>query len=541
MLDVQAQTSGGGAPARTAIILAYSALADDPRVRRMGDYLHAHGWRVVGIGLPGAKSTPPEWTIHEALFPAVAPVAVTALPAAEKPSGFPPPIDSPLPFRRSVARKIRSLIAVSLGPPPPIGQRASFLRRVARKVRSLSSVPRYLIHVVVARARSAARLVRRAAHYLVALAAAAAAALTALALAPVRPGWTRDLLSIARTFASPRNSRRALDEFVYRWRTARSQGEGAEHAFWSQAEALNAMRGAAETYGVSGLWIANDWLMLPIAAAGVARFGGAYVYDSHEFATEEYAQRLEWRLFQQPLVRTIERRYIAAAAVVTSVSSGITEALARTYNLKAPTATLRNLPRYQELAFRVCGSPIRVLYHGVVAEGRGLEETIDALQACREEFHLTIRGPGPATFIEALGSRARRLGLEGRVTIEPPIPTTQLIAAAAAYDVGMMALPGHSAHNAFALPNKVFEYLMAGLAICVSDLPAMAAVVAETGAGVLIAEVAPDAIARAINGLDRDRINAMKIKALVAARHLHFDADAEPVAKLYESALKARA
>ena len=56
---------------------------------------------------------------------------------------------------------------------------------------------------------------------------------------------------------------------------------------------------------------------------------------------------------------------------------------------------------------------------------------------------------------------------------------TALVREASAYDVGLFALPGNSRHNEFALPNKFFEYVMAGLALCVSDLPEMARLVRQ--------------------------------------------------------------
>src|SRR6516162_10903492 len=44
-------------------IISMSAIADDPRVRRQGDAFARAGWEVVGVGLPGAQSMPPDWTI----------------------------------------------------------------------------------------------------------------------------------------------------------------------------------------------------------------------------------------------------------------------------------------------------------------------------------------------------------------------------------------------------------------------------------------------------------------------------------------------
>ncbi len=299
---------------------------------------------------------------------------------------------------------------------------------------------------------------------------------------------------------------------------------------------LHRMRETALAHGEHALWIANDWLTLPLAAECVAKFGGIYVYDSHEFAVQEYAERRDWVMFRQPLVGAIEKHFIADATVVTSVSPEITAALEERYHFKAPTATLRNLPVYRPHAFRATGEIIRVLYHGLVYKGRGLEETIASMPAWRKEFAFTIRGPGPEDYIQGLRDLAARHGVLDRITFDPPVPANELISRAAEFDVGMMVLKAHSEHNSFALPNKVFEYLMAGVALCVADLPSMATVVRESEAGVLVKAPTPEAIAQAMNSLTRDGIDALKKRALEAAKSMHFEADAEPVAQLYEAA-----
>src|SRR5690348_9114608 len=51
------------APHARICIVALSAIADDPRVRRQAEAFHCAGWGVVAVGLPGARSAAPEWLI----------------------------------------------------------------------------------------------------------------------------------------------------------------------------------------------------------------------------------------------------------------------------------------------------------------------------------------------------------------------------------------------------------------------------------------------------------------------------------------------
>lgn len=356
--------------------------------------------------------------------------------------------------------------------------------------------------------------------------------LLALFVPSVSPLRAR-LIGWAAILGNPRLGPYRLVDYSRLWFRTRVKGDKADAELLARSVDLRALRVAALAGPSADLIISNDWITLPVAAEAARLSNAIYVYDSHEFATEEYAERLDWRLFQQPLVRTIEQRHIEGAAAVTSVSPGISRALSDTYRLKAPIATLRNLPRYEETPFRPCGPRIRVLYHGVVGPGRGLEQAIASLPDWPADFDLTIRGPGAAAYIEGLAALARNTGCDGRVTLEPPVPANQLVHAARGFDIGLMALPGHSEHNAFALPNKVFEYLMAGLVLCLSDLPEMARIVRESGAGVLCGAGDREAIAASLKGLDRASIDEMKRNALDAAKALHFDADAAPVVEIY--------
>lgn len=336
--------------------------------------------------------------------------------------------------------------------------------------------------------------------------------------------------------ARPRGLLEKVVHYGRLWWGARRSGEGARRQFYAQNRSAGDIQAAVLEKGERALWIANDWNMLPIAAEAVERFGGALVYDSHEFAVHEFEEHWDWRVFRQPLVRTIEREHIGLAAIVTSVSPAITQALVRRYRLTSPAMTLRNMPGYVETAFRATAEPTRLLYQGVVSAGRGLEALIDAVDLVERPIELVIRGPGRADYVAGLRSRAAAIGAPERITFADPVPASELIAAARDCDLGVMLLPGHSAHNQAALPNKLFEYMMAGLGLVVTDLSAMGALIEETGAGLCVSGLEAASIARAIDCVSVEAVDLMKKNALEAAKRLHFGAEVEPVIRAYEAA-----
>jgi glycosyltransferase involved in cell wall biosynthesis len=285
------------------------------------------------------------------------------------------------------------------------------------------------------------------------------------------------------------------------------------------------------------MWLANDWTMLPVARRLAQEKGGFYGYDTHELATEEFGDRLRWRFWKQPLVRAVERHSIGGAAVISAVSEGIAERLQDLYSLPRLPIVIRNTPAFESTPFRPTVPPIRVLYHGILTPGRGLEATIDSVGAWRPEFNLTLRGPGEADYLAALRRRVEERGLADRVLLAPPVPMTALVREAAAFDLGLFALPRSSRHNEFALPNKFFEYVMAGLALCVSDLPEMARLVRGYELGVTFPSLEPEAIAAAVNALDPKRIDRYKGNALAAASQLCWERESKRLVDAYRTTL----
>lgn len=397
----------GAAPVgRRVCLLSFSAIGDDPRVRRQGDAFAQAGWEVVGVGLPGASSASVGWAI----------------------------VDQ-----------------------PPVRARIPWAFRAVEKVK------------------------------------------------------------------------RALGLLL-----VRLQPRLAEAVYWScypNARHLYALASTVE----ADLWLANDWPALPVAAKLARARGLGYGYDTHEFAREEFAERAGWRFWKRPLACAIEDRFISGAAVVSAVSAGVAAALDRLYRLPRPSLVVRNTPHYESAPFRPTGERIRVLYHGIVAQGRGLEAAIDSVASWRPGFDLIIRGPENPGFSDALRARIAASGVSDRVRLLPAVPMTQLVREAMPFDIGFFALPGHSRHNDFALPNKFFEYAMAGLALCVSDLPEMAGLVRRYDLGVLIPSVDPAAIANAINGLTRETIDAFKRNALKAASELCWEKESVRMLAAYRS------
>ena len=310
-------------------------------------------------------------------------------------------------------------------------------------------------------------------------------------------------------------------------------GSVALSAYWSdrrrKAVLDAALRERADVY------IAREWRTLPIGVELCRQTGAGLAMDSPELSSEEREDSATWRRFFRPMIVAIEERYLREAQLVTAVSDGIGARLQECYGLEQTPTTVRNMPHYQEFEFREPGAVLEVVFHGVIAVSRGIEAVVGSVATWPDNVRLTLRGLSDGAYLEQL----RQLAGDGldRIVFAPPVPMTELVTAAASADVGIFALPDYGRQMANALPNKLFEYIMAGLAVCVSDLPAMASVVDTWGCGVKIERpFGAEQVSAAIHRMVTSDIAAMKRSSLEAARELNWGRESERYLQVFAQA-----
>jgi glycogen synthase len=282
------------------------------------------------------------------------------------------------------------------------------------------------------------------------------------------------------------------------------------------------------------LVVAHDFYTSPPAACLAQRYRAALIVDCHEYGRGQYMENPAWVRDGRLFASAMQDDYLARADAVTTVCDGIRDLLNREQRLKRPVVTVRSVPFYEPQPFRSVGERIRVLYHGILASDRALEQAVESVKFWRPEFSLTLRGPVDTAAVARLCALAERNGVADRVAIEPPVPFADIVSAANRADIGYFVQGGLSPQRRFTLPNKFFEYIMAGLALCVSDLPEMSKLVNRYGCGILVPGTDPETIAGAINALTPDRIEIMKRASLAAARDLNWGAEERTMLSLFE-------
>lgn len=265
---------------------------------------------------------------------------------------------------------------------------------------------------------------------------------------------------------------------------------------------------------------------LPTLPGGIwlrLRTGCRVVYDVHDLYTEQ--GRSKSSLFRL-LYGWTERLLMHWVDEVVTVSPLFADYL-RT-RTRRPVTVVLNGPLTCSHAVRQTETPTRLLFQGNFAQNRNLESLVRAVALLpRGEFVLTLQGWGVQE--DALSQLVHDLDLASAVRFVPAADPLETTASAREHDIGVICYRGDTPNLDMTLPNKLFDYVGAGLALAISDLPALRQFVQETGAGVLLDPSTPQTLAAGIGQLlaDRQRVQEFKRASVEACRRYAWAEQAE--------------
>jgi len=115
------------------------------------------------------------------------------------------------------------------------------------------------------------------------------------------------------------------------------------------------------------------------------------------------------------------------------------------------------------------------------------------------------------------------------------MPYEQMMEHTALADIGVSLDKDRSINYRYSLPNKVFDYIMAGVPVLASNLPEVARTVTDYGVGRVVEEVAPAAIALALKEMldDQDKLQRYRHNCLEAAKVLCWEREEDVVRTIY--------
>jgi glycosyltransferase involved in cell wall biosynthesis len=269
---------------------------------------------------------------------------------------------------------------------------------------------------------------------------------------------------------------------------------------------------------------AQSLIVLPVVRNAARQLGGRFVYDVADYHTEAA------RLARMPapvreLFRQRERSWARDASGYLAVSEPVARLVERRWRVERPEVLFNCPPAWRPeepgpvLSDRIreaLGLPAErpvVLYQGGFSVDRGIEELITA---AREP---DLRALDAAVVFMGYGRlegliRKATVDQPGRIHLLPAVPPDELLEWTASADASFVGQPPRTLNQKMNLPNKLFESLMAGVPVVVSEGNEQCRLVTAEGVGECCNIDSPPAVSKALAGLlsapefERQRLRA---------------------------------
>lgn len=238
------------------------------------------------------------------------------------------------------------------------------------------------------------------------------------------------------------------------------------------------------------------------------------IYDAHEFVAGLAVSGARTQRAVDGWA-ALERQFIRSADRVITVADGLAERLQALHHLERRPAVVHNAPiawgagaadsataTGSSRSLRgECGIGPDVklaVYSGALSAARGVDTAVEALGLLPDLHLAVVAVPYPHPMEARLREIAARVGAADRLHLVPPVPSHEVPSYLSQADVAVSPILGDSVSYDEALPNKLFEFLHAGLPMVVSDCRAVAQFVTEHGLGAVFRAGDVDDLARGL-------------------------------------------
>ncbi len=280
----------------------------------------------------------------------------------------------------------------------------------------------------------------------------------------------------------------------------------------------------------STIFFAEDIYTLPFTVFFGKLKRARVFYDSRELFG--HLAGLRKKKFIQKIFQLTEIFFIKHVDYVIVTGEMDAEFIKEKYGI-SNIIVLRNLPRYYKPQRVVnlkqqlnIDKPQKILlYQGVILHGRGLTPAFKALKEL-EDFSLVILGGGE--FSEYYKGLAKDMGLGNRVFFLGKVKQEEVLQYTTGADIGLALIENISLSYYYALPNKLFEYIMAEVPVIASNLPQMKKIVDEYQVGLTVDLEKPDELIAAIKSLSENpgQYNKYKDNCKTASLELNWETEA---------------
>ncbi len=278
----------------------------------------------------------------------------------------------------------------------------------------------------------------------------------------------------------------------------------------------------------------NDLNALPLGILAKLVFNrkARIVYDAHEYEIERTGMGKKTRLF----AHLLEGILIKFADLVITVSDSIANEYARLYNMKKPALVL-NCPAYkpfvkhdlfrEELGIRKDQKIF--IYQGGLSKERGLDKLLDYFSSLKDDSKVIV--------FMGYGSMEKEIKecKSPNVYFHAAVSASVLLKYTSSADYGVFVYENHCKSIYYCLPNKLFEFMHAGLPVIVANLYELSRFVKNNEIGVVAENTSKESIEIAISKIEKLDYQKMSQNALNIAKEYCWENQEKNLIRKYKA------
>lgn len=230
----------------------------------------------------------------------------------------------------------------------------------------------------------------------------------------------------------------------------------------------------------------------------------ALIYDAHEYIRGLGSINPQRR----DAYADMESEYINSADSVITVSDAIARKIQQDHGLTSQPFLVLNAPSQNKIQVSesspsvraVCGLDLDVplvIYSGGIHISRGMDLLVSSLEYL-PDVHLAMTSNRDSWYIEELKLKASAIGASSRLHFVPYVSPEEVVPYISTATIGISPLPADVVNYDLALPNKLFDYIQAGLPLVVSNCVEVSRLLAKFPLGETFEWQDPKALAQAV-------------------------------------------
>lgn len=243
--------------------------------------------------------------------------------------------------------------------------------------------------------------------------------------------------------------------------------------------------------------------------------------DLREYFPRQFDNRFSWSLKKKEYYNLLLKNYVSKFDKIITVSNGLAKAYKDNFDFDCDV--YMSLPEKANDKSEIKNEydAIKIVHHGNATPDRKIENMIYMMDTLDNKYTLDLylvkMNNAYYDFLLDLSSKY------DNVNIHQPVKLEEINSTISKYDIGVYSMEAYSFNIEHTLPNKLFEFIQAGLCLAFGPVPEMKMIIEEYNVGVVSDNFEPSSLAKKIKGMTTQELNKYKNNSRLASDTLNLE------------------